>query len=101
MVHTRGFALAAGLLLLQTLPHAFAHGDDTSAGEAMNMGSPNMAHLLNDVPTMNSSMNLTIIYPESYFSRHELSGLILAHITLMIVAWFFILPIGEFLRYHH
>lgn len=33
--------------------------------------------------------------PGNYFTYPEYGGLILAHILLMTIAWFFVLPIGE------
>lgn len=90
MVQTRALLLFAFWSLLGAIPSAFAHGDDHHGSETASMedamSSPGAA-------AMASSTSLP--GPESYFTHHEMSGYMLGHIALMVVAWFFILPIGE------
>lgn len=78
------FRAVAAALLLDVLPRAFAHG-----GTAIAMGT-----------SMLSVVNSSVVYStpmaqESYFSRPHLSGFMVAHIVLMIIAWFFILPLSK------
>lgn len=56
----------------------------------MNMGESSITR-----PTITSGANVTL--PETYFRYGEHSGLLAAHIFLMVVAWVFILPISVML----
>ena len=81
MVHLRT-SLAAGLLYLFT--SVIAHGHD--ATNNMTMTAEQAAHLL--VQEANWAL-------PSYSGLAAHSSMMLAHIGLMVLAWFFILPIGE------
>ena len=81
MVHLR-ISLAAGLLYLFT--SVVAHGHD--ATNNMTMTAEQAAHLLAE------EANWTL---PSYSGLAVHSSIMLAHIGLMVLAWFFILPIGE------
>ena len=86
MVHTRNFTYIAALLLLEVVPRAIGHGDRHGEwGSEVNLTK---VHL-------NSSMDITTMPKQSYFALGKHNGLIFGHIALMIVAWFFVLPIGE------
>lgn len=76
------FAIAA---LLGLASVAVAHGHDEDMN--MDMGEPSMAR-----PTITSGVNATV--PQTYFRYSEHSGLMMAHIFFMTIAWVFILPIG-------
>jgi hypothetical protein len=76
------FAVAA-LLGLASLAVAHGHDEDSN----MNMVGPSMAR-----PTITSGANATV--PQTYFRHGELSGLMMAHIFFMTIAWIFVLPIG-------
>ena len=44
------------------------------------------------------SLNMTSAHssaPDSYYAYPQHSGLMLAHIIVMVVAWLFVLPIGK------
>lgn len=41
------------------------------------------------------AMNSSVVLSQSYFAYPEGSGLLTAHIILMVIAWFFILPTGK------
>lgn len=71
--------LVLGLLL--QLPAAVAHGGD--AGHGGHGGGNSTA----DMPKDESE------YPPSYFAHPEHVGVIYAHITLMVLAWVFVLPV--------
>ena len=88
MVHTSSFKRIVVTLLLASTAVVLAHGHDNHAGETANMGH---------VPSLMStaSMNSSSTSPQSYFAYPASRGLILGHIILMILAWFFVLPIGE------
>ena len=94
MVETRTILLITALSLLEAFPRAFAHGHDDQGGEAMGMGATMAAAVSHAMPsaTVNASVSAT---PESYFTYPALGGLMLGHIIIMTVAWFFMLPIGE------
>lgn len=77
-----------------------AHGDDVGHGMKMDMdggggggggGSDGAGEHSsnNNGPTPSDGSS-----PMSYFAYQEHAGSIVAHIVLMVIAWFFILPIG-------
>lgn len=66
-------------------PHGNEHG---SMGMHGNMGSAN-GPLANATAKAAESSG-----PISYFAHGEHFGAILTHIVLMVLAWFFILPVG-------
>jgi hypothetical protein len=76
------FAVAA---LLGLASVAVAHGHDEDMD--MKMGEPSMAR-----PTITFGANATV--PQTYFRYGEHSGLMMAHIFFMTIAWIFVLPIG-------
>ena len=95
MVQTRVIALPAVLFFLELLPRALAHGHDEGAGGTVETISPTALSSAASA-TMTAFMGAPApLPPESYFSHPEMRGFMAGHITLMIVAWFFILPIGK------
>ena len=95
MVNTQGLSHLAALLLLGAVPLALAHGDESNESEMGGMG-PKMAHLTSGSSV--AALNSSTVEQQSYFSYQSHGGLMLAHIALMIAAWFFVLPIGEYTR---
>lgn len=69
---------------------ALAHGDEHAHATS---SIPSMS---DPVPSVLASMplNVSSSMPASYFAYPAMSTFMLAHITLMTIAWFFILPIG-------
>ena len=95
MVPTYSFRLFQVLSLLGLLPLVFAHGHDSNTGDSVGMAmSEGTSHMAS---VSNINMNSTTPVLPSYFSHSDFSGLMLAHIISMTIAWFFILPIGEFM----
>lgn len=88
MVHTSSPTRSSALLLLAITPVVLAHGHDDHVGETANMGPASSSMSA-------ASMNLSSASPQSYFIYPALRGLMLGHIFFMIVAWFFVLPIGK------
>ena len=88
MVHTSSFKGIAVTLLLASTTVVLAHGHDDHAGE-----TANMAHV--PIPMSTASMNSSSMSPQSYFTYPASRGLILGHVILMVLAWFFVLPISE------
>lgn len=73
------------LFALQSLPGAFAHGDeDESSHEHMSMDKPMNMGDMGQAPER-----------PTYFLHDEHTTLILAHIVLMVLAWVVALPLGE------
>jgi hypothetical protein len=79
------FAVAAVLLGLAS--QALAHGDDENAGMHMGEGESPEAPKLHELPDYYS-------FP-SYAGLGTHGKMMLAHIVLMVLAWFFVLPIGK------
>lgn len=99
MVNRHTFLLATALSLLEVLALAAAHGHDSHATGAEGRGSSEIAQ---STPPPNLTVPVTMstpASPSSYFSHAPHSGLMLAHIFVMTVAWFFILPVGESKRH--
>ena len=95
MVHTRSLTVVAALLLLAVLPLSLAHNHESNAGEPIGMGAPEVSHLDHSTETVSAAnMSSSTTSPQSFFALHEFGSLMLAHIVLMTIAWFFILPIG-------
>ena len=90
MVGRPSFVITA-LSLLEVLPLALAHSSDGHVGESMGRGSIRESSNL-----VSSAMNTSSTALQSYFSYPEYSTLIIAHIFIMTVAWFIVLPIGKF-----
>jgi hypothetical protein len=82
MISSR-WAAAAVLLHLAAVAHA--HGHDDGMDMDIAASKPQQEH--ND----DDPYNLP-----SYAGLAEHQGLLLAHIALMVVAWFFVLPIGKY-----
>ena len=88
MVHTTSLRLIGATLLLTSTTVVLAHGHDNHAGETTDMGPlPS--------PMSAASMNSSSASPQSYFAYPAMGGLMLGHIVVMTLAWFFVLPIGE------
>lgn len=90
MVHRAHLITIAALVLLglssPTLAHE--HGD--------HMANPLELEASSSHPTTHmNGMTSSVASPQSYFAYPEHSGLLGAHVILMVIAWFFILPIGE------
>lgn len=70
--------IVASIAVLGLVPAALAHGDDMNMekGEA-------------DKPLPEDQ------YPPTYFALAHHRGAIYAHISLMVVAWIFMLPVGK------
>ena len=95
MVYTQGLSNFAGLLLLGAVPLALAHGDESNESGMDGMGAE-MAHLTSASSV--AALNSSTVDQQSYFTYQKHGGLMLAHIALMVVAWFFVLPIGEYIQ---
>ena len=90
MVHTISLIVTLALLLLGALPPSLAHD------HGGHMASPAEAEATSSNPILQlDTMNATIASPHSYFTYPENSGLLVAHVVLMVIAWFFILPLGK------
>lgn len=95
MVNKLEIVLITAVLLLQVLSQAVAHDDGSQVTGSWVMGASEASQ-----PTPSSSaaaftMSSTSAIPSSYFAYPDFSRLMLAHIALMTIAWFFILPVGE------
>ena len=79
------------LLLFSYAVDAIPHGDDHGSMEMdgdMHASAPTATASASPVATTKGD------YPMSYFAYQKHSGTILAHIVLMVLAWFFVLPVG-------
>jgi len=85
----------AGVVLLSLLPLAIAHGHDGDGETAMDMS---MGEAFVPRPTIHANLTPDVSGPPSYFQYGEHSGLMVAHIVLMTIAWVFVLPVGECLE---
>jgi hypothetical protein len=47
-------------------------------------------------PSAHAADNVSSSDPTSYFAYQEHVGSIIAHIGLMVLAWFFVLPLGKY-----
>lgn len=96
MVKRHAFLLTTALALLQVLNLTAAHGHDSHIAGVGASGSSETAQ---STPAPNSTVAAVMISsqasPSSYFSYAHYSGFMLAHISLMTIAWLFILPVGE------
>lgn len=93
--------LFTSLALIVLVPLVLAHGNDhekaAGSGEEMSMdgggdgGGQGHAHgHMSDEPKAESE------YPPTYFALADHAGIMYAHIGLMVLAWVFLLPGGEF-----
>ncbi len=88
MVHTSSLRLIGATLLLATTPLVLAHGHDDHAGGTADLGPASSS-------ISATSMNSSSVSPQSYFTYPALGGLMLGHIVVMTIAWFFVLPVGK------
>ena len=72
-------------VLLQLASHVLAHGDDEAHG--MDMIMPEMSY------SNGTEMELEDMPTYAGLGTHQTQ--IFAHVALMVLAWFFILPIGQ------
>lgn len=91
MRRTASLAALAAALLLVSLANALPHDDH--AGMDMNM---DQGHGHGDAPA-EAPKDTGDPADLSYFAYGEHSGMILAHIILMVLSWCFILPVGRLL----
>jgi len=85
--NSRSWSTFACAVLLGLAPLTVAHGHDEEM--KMDMGEPAISRPTIPLPSA-SAAGLG-----SYFQYGEHSGLMFAHILLMVVAWVFVLPVGE------
>lgn len=97
-------AVFIAVFLVASLANAIPDGDHPPINhdmnmEGMDMGGGHGGHGGEDAqPT--PYVNPAESWPTSYFSNGEHSGPIIAHIALMVLAWCFVLPIGESTHTH-
>ncbi|KAK2757689.1 hypothetical protein FQN54_004658 [Arachnomyces sp. PD_36] len=84
--------LAAPLLL--ALADALPHDDHHSTGMDMNMGGGTDSGHMGSAPSNHTADPDDQDHLMSYFAYQKHSGMIMAHIVIMVLAWFFTLPIG-------
>lgn len=82
-----------GLLLLELLPLAIAHGNDEHHSLNVEVMATNSSFDASTDPY--GTGNQTGYWTPSYFSHGEFTALIVVHAALMTLAWAFILPISE------
>ena len=91
MLRTASFTLFLGvLLLLPLLAGAVPHDDDHGSMDMHGGIDPSDGPSATPNPVVDGD-NRPLM---SYFSYKKHSSSIIAHIVLMVVAWFFVLPIG-------
>ena len=97
MVRRRALNLKFVSPLLVIIPLVLAHPHDEPSQADMDMAMPKTTSTGMVVAAMSSTAvtSPTSTVPVTYFTHSEYSGLMLAHIGLMTVAWFFLLPVGE------
>lgn len=88
-ITTSAISFLAGVAVLGLVPVALGHGNDMEMGMEMGMGSGmNMS--------MGTGMNMTAdSYPPTYFALEDHRAAIFGHISLMVLAWVFMLPAGK------
>lgn len=94
-------ALSVGalLFLLPLAAHSIPHGDEhasTGTGTDMHGHGDMGGHTAPSPSTSAAGGGDDDAGPMSYFAYGKHSGTILAHIVLMVLAWFFILPVGTY-----
>ncbi len=94
MIHPRNIILIITLALLGAIPLTLAHGHGDESGEGMDMGAATAVVMTSVLPsaTANASDPAT---GGSYFTYPSMGGMMLGHIVVMTIAWFFMLPIGK------
>lgn len=95
-------AFTAAFLFLASLTHAIPDGDYHAMNHDMNMDSSSSMHMGHGhgetaQATATAAVHPAEAWPMSYFSHGEHSGTIIAHIALMILAWCFVLPTGDYI----
>ena len=84
----------AAPLLLSLAADALPHDDHGSMEMDMGMDGGTRSGHMGPAASTHAIYVDDQDYLMSYFSYQKHSGTIIAHIALMILAWFFILPIG-------
>jgi hypothetical protein len=90
---SRVWGVLVGAVLLDLASVALAHGHDEDASMEMSSGM-NVSEVARP-----HIFNSTEMGPPSYFRHPEYSGLMVAHIVLMSIAWIFVLPLGTLSHY--
>ncbi|KAI9871417.1 MAG: hypothetical protein M1830_002934 [Pleopsidium flavum] len=87
--------IAFKALLVGVLPLADAHGHD-GYGDFTKDKNRVTAAAIAPISTLGAFPSLSVTPPsaQSYFASSAWSSLVIAHVTLMVIAWVFILPIG-------
>ena len=80
-------ALFASAAVLALSPGVLGHGNDTAMDMGMGMGMEEETDFDRPMPED--------AYPPTYFSHSEYQAAIYTHISIMVVAWVFVLPIGK------
>lgn len=86
LARTRLLRALAAVALLAALPAVLAHGDDEAEmdmGDGMDMGDMEQGE---PQPSPDGY--------ETYFAHHDHATKMYAHIALMTISWFMVLPIG-------
>lgn len=81
---------AALTLLSITVAVTRAHGDGH-----MDMSMGDITSSPSSTPSLPSHRNFDLWDEPNYASHEGYGGLMMAHILFMILAWFFVLPVGE------
>ncbi|KAL9031230.1 MAG: hypothetical protein Q9196_000730 [Gyalolechia fulgens] len=84
----------AALLLLANAALLSAHGHDRHGIQDSDLGTSLTTTTSSASMASATASTSSVPVPETYFTYSGLSGLMLAHVGLMLVAWFFVLPIG-------
>lgn len=98
MLHTRDLFVLVALGLFEVVPLVFAHDHGSHSGETQDKEAPPMSNM--SLPLNSTMLNPSHAAPQSYFDWLDFRGLMLAHIVLMVIAWFFVLPIGGYTLFH-
>lgn len=96
MVYKIHLLSTAALLLLGFIPLTSAHDHGSGVRKTIDMEALPAAQINSSWPSQLSFPTNSSASFQSYFSYPQASGLMLAHIVVMTVAWFFILPIGKY-----
>ena len=99
MVYKIHLLSTVALLLLGFLPLTSAHDRGSDVKNTIDMEASQAAQINSSWPSQLSFPTDSSASLQSYFSYTQASGLMLAHIVVMTVAWFFILPIGKY-KFH-
>lgn len=92
--YSRNLALYSGLILFGLASLIAGHGNNEPEMDMdMTMTSTTMAMAAAIAPITTNST--AMVEPSNYFRYPEHGGAMVAHITLMTVAWVFVLPLCE------